>query len=112
MVSESSSGTTAAPNADCNTSTAPTASGVRATGNAQMASSPPSAQIRSVATRDRRRSAVCEVSEDRSDVAVMEEVDAPQPASHSGSSVQSSGNCALLASAVVSLTLVSAISKV
>src|SRR5207245_5762241 len=54
----------------------------------------------------------CEVSEDRSDVAVMEEVDAPQPASHSGSSVQSSGNCALLASAVVSLTLVSAISKV
>src|SRR5438270_9791669 len=53
-----------------------------------------------------------EISEDRSDVSVMEEVDAAEPASHSGSSVQRSGNCALLASAVVSLTLVSAISKV
>src|SRR6266851_45181 len=53
-----------------------------------------------------------EVPEDRSDVAVMEEVDAPEAASHSGSSVQRSGNCALLASAVVSLTFVSAISKV
>ena len=66
----------------------------------RLAREPEPAQIRS------------EVPEGRSDVSVMEEVDGPEPRPHSGSSVQSKGNCALLASARVSLTFVSAISKV
>ena len=41
------------------TSTAPAANGVRAHGKAHMARKPPSAQMRSVAAREPRRSAAC-----------------------------------------------------
>ena len=51
-----------------------------------------------------------EISLRGADVTVIEEVGGAETRPHSGSSVHRSGNCALLASAIVSFTFVSAIS--